>query len=101
MEVGLDLQPKSVPGKDLPHLLAGLLHLPGAQGAGTQEVVAVEAHFDWEVGQLGQQEQSHDVAGLCSIVGTHNDIEKGGALFDPDLLAVPEEGLLRASSPPR
>ena len=45
MEVRLDLQAKSVPGKDLPHLLAGLLHLPGVEGADTQEVVAIEPDF--------------------------------------------------------
>ena len=76
-----------MPGEDLPHLLAGLLHLPGVQGADAQEVVAVEAHLDWEVGQLGQQEQAHDVAGLCAIVASHSYVKKGGALFDPDLLA--------------
>ena len=46
LEVRLDLQAKSVPGKDLPHLLAGLLHLPGVEGAGIQEVVAVEPDLD-------------------------------------------------------
>ena len=46
LEVRLDLQAESVPGKDLPHLLAGLLHLSGVEGADTQEVVAVEAALD-------------------------------------------------------
>ena len=58
-EVGLDLQAKSVAPEDLPHPLASLLHLPGAEGADTEEVVPVEASLDGKMGQLRQQKHAN------------------------------------------
>ena len=44
LHVGLDLEAQAMPSEDFPHLLTDLLHLSGAEGTDTQEVVLIQVY---------------------------------------------------------
>ena len=64
------------------------------QAADSQAIVAVEAKVGWEVLQLGEEEQAHQVAGLGAIPAAHADVKTLITLLDPGCAPVEEEGVL-------
>ena len=92
--VDLDGDPEAVGFEYVGDLLLDGLVLLGILGADLQAIVTVEAEGDRQVLQLGEQEQSHQIAGLGTVPASHADVKAVVPLLHPDCAPVEQEGVL-------